>query len=507
MNLKISNRNGPISFRSASLRNSKNSSIENLINNVSSLSLTDISLSSSYSTIKSYSGDSITDERKSEDYAKIGYGLYHINTTDNNYIAMGRILGANYISASFKMDPGNSGDGICEINVDASSFIPNVNYFTNQTQSNCYLYSQYSRNISDTEFTKSYSYVVQDLSKQYFGNLTTNKVYKFVVKDMVSNAFTSSIFTGTCSETTTMAKNSIFVSSTNKQNLKIAKEDIKSTLSNYYNTGKINQIQYKDLINILDKIETIVNNPNSFTKTENYRSFNSSGVTGTREYRIRGFIGNVSTNGRYFSGVIDATLGGSGGNTPYTYVFERVVSTLNISCIHVHLVTPKTITNVCETIPTNYLGSVFGSMACNYPSQANSIITNPTDVRLTGSFLIYNPTTNSNITNLTISLDDFKNKENGGTINFATSYIKPNLSDSNFTLDSGERKKISIKFGESYWGNTLQSSSINVEGFGTATFEGGGSVSFPIKVIMDKNSCILSSTNNSSDKKSYRLKN
>lgn len=487
MSVRILNRTGAISFSSSSLK-SPYTSINEIVRNFKNPGKSNSSLSESFSLLFSNSGNSITDE-KIPGY-NVGVGLVNRDSTFSE-IKMSELLGTNYISASFNIDPDTPSSGICKIDIDSTTLVANANYFTNQSQSRVYRYTQYSKPTADSSnpFQRSFSYVRSEDSLEYFTNLTTDKIYKVVAKDLVSSAFTSSIFTGSCTNTT-VTSDSVQFSSNNTSNFPNAINSIQSSINAATVANTITQTQQNDLTNILNRLSTIINSPSEFPLSGFSRSFTVNWyLGGTRTYVVEGFTSNLTFGGRTYSGLVTCT-GGTAGNTAHSYAIDQALTQPGLASIIIYALANNTLSTSCASAPTNQLSNFSVAQTCLYPAQSSNSITNVQNVRFTGSLLVTNLNSN-NITNFSIDETSFINLNDNTNI-YGTN-LNPSFSPNNFPLSSNESKTVSVKFGESYWGNPVQPITLNVRGTATATFDAGSPspIFVNINAVMDKNSCVV----------------
>lgn len=478
MSVKRLNRSGPISFTQLA-SGSPYSSVNQLLANVDLVVPTqNISLSASLAKLKAFTGDP-NDNVKND--LGVGVGLVSYDSIVD--AKMSEFYGANYLSASIKL---GDAPGICSASFYPDSVVYNSNYLTKETSSRIYRYSVYSKptNLS-TGFVKQSSYVRANDSEEYIPNLVNTRIYKVVLKDVVSNAFTSSFFTGSCNAPSTMGS-SLACSSNNTTTITAARDSI----INVINASSLDNNRKSDLNTIVDKIPSFVANPDSLPLTGYNRVYttNSWPAGGTRTFTFEGFIANLKPSGRYYAGLVTCT-GGIGG-VNYEYGIDEVVTTTGQASIKTFALAPSSTGAGCTTPPANTINNVAVTQNCFYPAQPSSTLPDISTIRFTGSVIIANPA--GNVGNMTFTLnDDWKNTANNQPID--GTQLDPVFPAGSFgPLAPGTSKNVSFKFGESYWGTTYQSSSFSAKGTYTATFSSGtpSTSTGYITATMNKNVCV-----------------
>lgn len=480
MSVKRLNRSGPISFTQLA-SGSPYSSVNQLLENVDLVVPTqNISLSASLARLKAFTGDP-NDNVKSD--AGVGVGLVSYDTTKD--AKMSEFYGANYLSASIKASP-SSGLGVWYAQFYPDSVVYNSNYLTKETSSRAYRYSVYSKPTDlSTGLVKQSSYVRANDSEEYISNLVNTRIYKVVLKDVASNAFTSSFFTGSCNASSTVGS-SLACSSNNTANITAARDSI----INVIGVSSLDGNRKSDLITIVNKIPGFVANPDIFPLTGYNRIYtaNSWPAGGTRTFTFEGFIANLVAGGRYYAGLVTCT-GGTGGIT-YEYGIDEVVTTAGQASIKTFALAPSSTGAGCgASLPTNAVNNVAVTQNCFFPAQPSSTLPDISTIRFTGSVIIANPA--GNVGNMTVTLNsDWFNTANGKVI--AGTKLDPEFSPASFgPLAPGANKKVSFAFGRSFWSDPNQSSSFSAKGTYKADFNTGTTpLTGYITATMNKNVCV-----------------
>ena len=485
MSVKRLNRGGPLSF-SQLATGSPYCAINNLLENVDVVVPTqNISLSSSLARLKAFTGD--PNENVKND-AGVGAGLVSFNNI--NDAKMSEFYGANFLSASIKPQ----GNGVWYAQFYPDSTVYNSNYLTTETSSRIYRYSVYSKsNPPGLEtFTKQSSYVLSNDAEEYLVNLTNDRIYKVVLKDVVSNAFTSSFFTGSCAQPSTVGS-SVAIQSNTSANITAARDNI---IANIAANTILNSDRKYDLTTICNELPSFIANPSGYTLTGYVRSFTKPGLSGgTRTFELEGFIARSNPNGNYYAGLV--TCSGGNGTPTYEYGIDEVSSTLNQSVIKTFALAPTTTAVGCGSAPARSVSNTAATQNCSCPAQTTCAITTISQVHYTGSMWITNP--NAESVDVTLN-NDWINSANNGSLNAGNQQLLPSISPSSITaLGAGASKKVSIKFGESHWGQSYQSSSFSAKGTFTITFGDASTKTGYITANWNKNVCVPSSTGEGGD--------
>ena len=479
------NRSGPIAF-SQLTTGTPYGAINNLIDNVvGTPSTQNISLSASLSLLRRNTGNPVTD---TVDSLGLGIGLVSLDTINDS--KMSEFYGGNYLSSSVKEY--GSGNGVWHLTFYPDSVVPNSNYLTRETSSRVYRYSVYSKPAAtpSADFQLQYSYVKSNDSDEYLGNFVTTKTYKVVLKDVASNAFTSSIFNGSCVQTSTVGTSALF-SSNNTTTYASAITSVRNLVNA---SGDINSGQRSDLNNILDILPTLIASPETYTLSGYSRVATGTwALGGTRTFNIEGFIANILQGGRYFAGYVTAT-GGSGG-TDYSYAISDSVTTNGNASISISSIAPSS-TSGCGSIPSLSVSDTAVTLKCLTLAQPTDTPTTAYQVRFTGSAIFFNPAVNGY--NATITLNsDWTNLANGQLLTAAPGGIAqllPSFSPSTFTLTPGQSKIVQYGFGLPYYNQIYQSSSFSAKATYTAVFATSPSpttLTGKVTATLDKSVCYV----------------
>lgn len=451
------NRSGPLTIKRSTL-NTSGSSIISILEKVGVSSTSDVSISASLSTLNTYSGNSLLDSSNDN---KIGIGL--ASKGSDTQIKFSNFYGANYISGSIKEVGTNN--GVWRFSVYPDSVVYNSNYFTEQTSSRAYRYTVYSKPTDlSSGFTKDFSYVKTDVSDEYISSFLDSRIYNAVVKDAVSNAYTSSYFTGSCAGSSYVVTGitDIF-QSLNQENFKACINLVNLQVDQ----SSIGFLRQTDLRNILGILPTLIDTPSTYTLSNKSRTQEVPWQGGgKRTYTFQGFIAKLSDGGRYFSGLCTAT-GGSGVN-PFSYSIDECKTSIENSQLTIYALSSAT--GVSCTAGTNYSLSNFAvSPSCDTPAQPTSTPTSVLDLRLTGSVLFSNSSNNPDAMLITPN-NDWVDLNNNRNLLLGDALLRPTFEQTSYTLQPGESVRVGFGFGVNLYNSTLQSSSINAMGTFTAKF-------------------------------------
>jgi hypothetical protein len=450
------NRGGPLSFSQITI-GTPHASINSLLANVeANVPTQNISLSASLTKLKGFAGDPINNTKNDQG---IGVGLVSYNNVSD--VKMSEFYGANYLSASIKP----LGDGVWYAEFYPDSTVYNANYLTEETSSRIYRYSIFSKPNppGSAEFTKQVSYVLANDSEEYFSNLTANRIYKVVLKDVVSNAFTSSFFTGSCTEATTSVGSSVQLQSSVSLRISNAVTDIIQKI-NSNNTLCI--FQKNDLVLLVNELPKFISNPRNYNLDGYTRSFTKPyPIGGTRTFSLQGCITKLDPSGNFYSGIVSCT---GGTNAPvHKYAVDEMISTTGQSVIRLFALANSTTIGVCEQPPTRSVSNTAAVQDCFCNAQTTCVITDISQVHYTGSFWITNP----NDEPVTVTLmNDWVNINNNKPLLTPNGQLIPSFLMSPFSLNPNESRKIPISFGNLYWGQPVQSSSFSAKGTFTMEF-------------------------------------
>lgn len=480
------NRTGPIAF-SQITTGTAYGAINNLIDNVVGTPATqNVSLSSSLGLLIKNLGNPVTDTK---DSLGIGIGLVTLNTSTD--ARMSEFYGGNYISASIQESGVNQGVWFGQFYPD--SVVPNSNFLTRETSSRVYRYSLYSKPNppGSAAFRLQYSYVRPNDSDEYITNLTSNNIYKFVLKDGVSNAFTSSLFTGSCSSTSTTAATSLFQSS-NTTNFQTA---IDTTRTSINASSAITTFQKNDLNSICSFVSTLINTPETYTLSGYTRSIPVT-ITGagTRTFAVEGFIANTYPSGRYFSGYISAT--GCAGWPNLTYSVPDSQTTEGSATFSVSTISDPSSVSGCGTAPSITISNTAVTQRCGVTAQLTNTPTLSNQVKFTGSAIFTNPSSNTLTASFTLN-PDWTNLANGLSLYAAPAGIAqllPTFTPSTFALAPGKSQIVNYGFGLAYYNQSYQSSSFSAKASFTASFATTPTVTLKkgqITATLDKSVCFI----------------
>ena len=481
------NRGGSLSF-SQLAAGSPYASINNLLANVDNVVPTqNISLSASLARLKAFTGDPVNNVKSDQG---IGAGLVSYDNIRD--ARMSEFYGANFLSASVK----SQGNGVWYAQFYPDSTVYNANYLTQETSSRVYRYSLYSKPNPPgaASFTKQASYVLANDAEEYFSGLTTDRIYKVVLKDVVSNAFTSSFFTGSCAATSVVGS-SVSIQSGVMSNINAAVADITPKINS---NATLNAFQKADMSLLVAELPNFIANPQSYTLTGYTRYFTKTApaytLGGTRTFALQGSITRLAPNGNYYAGLVTCTGGPPQAGT-YSYGVDEVVTTTGQSVIRLFALANASLAGSCGSPPARSVSNTAAVQDCFCNAQTVCAITSISQVHYTGSFWVTNP--NNEAVNITFN-QDWINTENNKPLLFAGSQLVPDFAPT-VSLAAGETKKHSIKFGEAYWGQATQSSSFSAKGTFTMTFTGpAATLTGYVTANWNKTVCVPSSTGDGS---------
>ena len=483
-NVNRLNRSGPLSFSELTL-GSPYTSISDLLGNIESAPTQNVSVSASLSLLRSWTGDPIDNIKK---LYGVGTGLVSYNDVADAKLS--EFYGANYLSASVKPN----GSGRWDVKIWPDSVVYNSNYLTQETSSRVYRYSVYSKpnppNIG-TPFVKQSAYVKSNVAEQSVVNLTSDRIYKVVLKDVVSNAFTSSFFTGSCEVSAGSVGSNVYLDSGTQGNISAAKDQMIATAG----ASSLNQDRKSDVIQIAKILATFVDQPNTLSLTgyvRNTTSTTSWPAGGTRSFDFEGFISRIVQGGNYYAGLVTCSGGnpfGSAQPATYQYGIDQVYTTSGQSSMVIFALAPVSSISGCSALPTDAISNIVVTQNCFSPAQTINPLVTTADVNFTGSAIFVNPSTNAHSATYTLNAD-WINTVNNKSLYTGNQQLLPEFSPSTFTLSVGQSKKVTYAFGKNYWHNAIQSSSFSTRGSFTAVFSGGATLVGYITSTMDKNVCM-----------------
>jgi hypothetical protein len=495
MPINAINKLGPICFKSETLNFSSGSSINSLIENFKSLSSDNFSLSSSLTDILKRTGDTYTNTQTTNENNAVGTSL--TNYKINSPIRFSSFYNATYLSASIKID-GSDGSVI------ATAFSPSVirtnNFLTQNNQDQIYKYTLYTKTgtttpIVDSGWTKVYSFTKSGNNLYKFYDLVNANSYKIVVKDCLSNAFTSSMFVGTCTDT--VVTNNSYYYKSNSVSFSAAASILLKEINDDTN---LNLNQKLDLITIIKNLENIIKNPKIYKISNNvltlvltYKDSNEK----NRNLYFDGLIYQDVNKNYIFNGSVYAhSVAGSVIDYYYSFEDTKTSGTINLYVIANQTVTGTNCANSPSKIgyfPTSiYInGPVCGNLDCG-TGKAQPVC-NPTSysqIRHSGSFTI----TNDNDDIMTVEIEnDWKDpidESPPGLLGPIT--ILPSYS---FTIPAKSSKKLSIRFGSENVSQYQPSkfilkTNVNFSLPSTVGYTPNSQTS-EIRAIFDKNSCLI----------------
>jgi len=479
------NRSGPIAF-SQLTTGTPYGSINNLIDNVVGTPPTqNISLSSSLGLLMRNTGDPVTDTQNA-----LGIGIGLVTLNDLADARMSEFYGGNFLSASIQEYGVNQ--GVWYTNFYPDSVVPNANFLTRETSSRVYRYAVYSKPAASpgSDFRLQYSYVRPNDSDEYITNLTSNNIYKIVLKDVVSNAFTSSIFTGTCASTSTTSPTTLFQSN-NTTNFQTA---IDSTKASINASSAISSLQRQDLNFVCNFLSTLINTPETYTLSGFSRIISTSWPSGgTRTFTVEGFIANVVNGGRYFAGYVSAS--GGTATLPYSYAISDATTTTGNASLAVSTISDPSASS-CGSAPSITISNTSVTQRCGTPAQVTNNPTTPSQVRFSGSAIFTNPSTNAYNATYTLNADwiNLANNQSLYAAPAGIAQLLPTFSPSTFTLAPGATQIVQYGFGLPYYNQSYQSSSFSAKASFTASFATTPSATLKrgeITATLDKSVCYV----------------
>ena len=262
MPVNILNRFGPLSFKSET-NNSENLSINSLLSNFYNPGSNNFSISQSYYQLENRIGNSNSDSRTINITKALGVGF--INKDSRRPIKFSEFYGASYISSSFSVA---ASTGVATVKIYSPSVVQNNNFLTNNIQDKIYQYTLYSKSdittpIVDSGWNKMFSYAKSGDNIELFYNLVNVKAYKLVSKDCLSNAFTSSMFIGTCAST--VVDNATYTYTMSASDLPTASSLLFQKINNDKTANGYTNTKITDLSNILNNLNSLLQNPNITT--------------------------------------------------------------------------------------------------------------------------------------------------------------------------------------------------------------------------------------------------
>jgi hypothetical protein len=503
MPVNILNRFGPLSFKSET-NNSENLSINSLLSNFYNPGSNNFSISQSYYQLENRIGNSNSDSRTINITKALGVGF--INKDNRRPIKFSEFYGASYISSSFKVA---ASTGVATVKIYSPSVIQNNNFLTNNIQDKVYQYTLYSKSdvttpIVDSGWNKVFSYAKSGDNIELFYNLIDAKAYKLVSKDCLSNAFTSSMFIGTCASTVT--DNTTYTYTITAADLPTASSLLFQKINGDKTANGYTNTKITDLSNILNNLNSLLQNPNITT-------YKSSGqllpiisyrdnLGYNRTLTFDGLILQKSNTpdgslGYFYTGLVTATsLGGT--NVNYEYAFENT-STFGQITLYI-LGTQDSNASSCTSPPAtvgNFPTNIsFTGPRCGYLDCGDGYtqpVCNPTattQVKHSGSFII----TNNNNAEMLATISPTWTNLDGTSLNALINTVDVSPSGM-FSIPANGIRKISIGFGLANYQNTLQPKTFNAKGSVSLTLPLGyspQSQNCEIIANFDKNSCVVS---------------
>ena len=503
MPVNILNRFGPLSFKSET-NNSENLSINSLLSNFYNPGSSNFSISQSYYQMENRIGNSNTDSSTINITKALGVGF--INKDNRRPIKFSEFYGASYISSSFKVA---ASTGVATVKIYSPSVIQNNNFLTNNIQDKVYQYTLYSKSdvttpIVDSGWNKVFSYAKSGDNIELFYNLVDTKAYKLVSKDCLSNAFTSSMFIGTCASAVT--DNTTYTYTITAADLPTASSLLFQKINGDKTANGYTNTKITDLSNILNNLNSLLQNPNITT-------YKSSGqllpiisyrdnLGYNRTLTFDGLILQKSNTpdgslGYFYTGLVTATsLGGT--NVNYEYAFENT-STFGQITLYI-LGTQDSNASSCTSppatvgnFPTNisFTGPRCGYLDCGDGyTQPVCNPTSTTQIKHSGSFII----TNNNNAEMLATISSTWTNLDGTSLNALINTVDVSPSGM-FSIPANGIRKISIGFGLANYQNTLQPKTFNAKGSVSLTLPLGyspQSQNCEIIANFDKNSCVVS---------------
>ena len=503
MPVNILNRFGPLSFKSET-NNSENLSINSLLSNFYNPGSNNFSISQSYYQLENRIGNSNSDSRTINITKALGVGF--INKDNRRPIKFSEFYGASYISSSFSVA---ASTGVATVKIYSPSVVQNNNFLTNNIQDKIYQYTLYSKSdittpIVDSGWNKMFSYAKSGDNIELFYNLVDAKAYKLVSKDCLSNAFTSSMFIGTCAST--VVDNATYTYTMSASDLPTANSLLFQKINNDKTANGYTNTKITDLSNILNNLNSLLQNPNITT-------YKSSGqllpvisykdnLGYNRTLSFDGLILQKSATpdgslGYFYTGLVTATSSG-GTNPTYAYSFENT-STFGQITLYI-LGTQDSNSTSCATSPTlvgNFPTNIsFTGPRCGYLDCGDGYtqpVCNPTSttqIKHSGSFII----TNNNNAEMLATISSTWTNLDGTPLNSLISTVDVTPTGM-FSVSANSTRKISIGFGLSNYQNILQPKTFTAKGSVNLTLPLGyspQSQNCEIIANFDKNSCVIS---------------
>ena len=503
MPVNILNRSGPLSFKSET-NNSENLSINSLLSNVYNPGSNNFSISQSYYQLENRIGNSNSDSSTIDITKPLGVGF--INKDNQRPIKFSEFYGASYISSSFSIA---ASTGVATVKIYSPSVVQNNNFLTNNIQDKVYQYTLYSKSnittpIVDSGWNKMFSYAKSGDNIESFYNLVDTKAYKLVSKDCLSNAFTSSMFIGTC--TSTVVDNTTYTYTMAASDLPTASSLLFQKINNDKTSNGYTNTKITDLSNILNNLNSLLQNPNITT-------YKSSGqllpvisykdnLGYTRTLTFAGLILQKSTIsdgplGYFYTGLVTATSL-DGTNPTYQYTFENT-STFGQITLYI-LGDQDSSASTCTSPPTlvgNFPTNIsFTGPRCGYLDCGDGYtqpVCNPTtttQIKHSSSFIM----TNNNNVELLATISPTWTNSDGTPLNSLISTVDFTPTGM-FSILANSTRKISIGFGVSNYQNTLQPKTFTAKGSVDLSLPPGyspQSQNCEIIASFDKNSCVIS---------------
>jgi len=503
MSVNILNRFGPLSFKSET-NNSENLSINSLLSNFYNPGSNNFSISQSYYQLENRIGNSNNDSSTINITKAIGVGF--INKDNRRPIKFSEFYGASYISSSFSVA---ASTGVATVKIYSPSVVQNNNFLTNNIQDKVYQYTLYSKSnittpIVDSGWNKMFSYAKSGDNIESFYNLVNTKAYKLVSKDCLSNAFTSSMFIGTC--TSTVVDNTTYTYTMSAADLSIASSLLFQKINSDKTSNGYTNTKITDLSNILNNLNSLLQNPNITTYKSSEQllpviSYKDN-LGHNRTLSFDGLILQKSATpdgplGYFYTGLVTATSSG-GTNPSYAYSFENT-STFGQITLYI-LGTQDSNASSCATSPTlvgNFPTNIsFTGPRCGYLDCGDGYtqpVCNPTSttqIKHSGSFII----TNNNNAEMLATISPTWTNLDGTPLNSLISTVDF-APTGMFSILANSTRKISIGFGLSNYQNELQPKIFTVKGSVNLTLPLGYSPQYQnceIIASFDKNSCNIS---------------
>ena len=503
MPVNILNRSGPLSFKSET-NNNENLSINSLLSAVYNPGSNNFSISQSYYQLENRIGNSNADSSTINITKPVGVGF--INKDNRRPIKFSEFYGASYISSSFSVA---ASTGVATVKIYSPSVVQNNNFLTNNTQDKVYQYTLYSKStittpIADSGWNKMFSYAKSGDNIESFYNLINTKAYKLVSKDCLSNAFTSSMFIGTC--TSTVVDNTTYTYTMSAADLPTASSLLFQKINGDKTTNGYTNTKITDLSNILNNLNSLLQNPNITT-------YKSSGqllpvisykdnLGQNRTLSFDGLILQKSATpdgslGYFYTGLVTATSSG-GTNPTYQYSFENT-STFGQITLYI-LGDQDSSASTCTSPPTlvgNFPTNIsFTGPRCGYLDCGDGYtqpVCNPTtttQIKHSSSFII----TNNNNVELLATISPTWTNSDGTPLNSLISTVDFTPTGM-FSILANSTRKISIGFGVSNYQNTLQPKTFTAKGSIDLALPPGYSPQLQnceIIASFDKNSCVIS---------------